>query len=178
MAWELLQTLQTAENVFYTLATAFVMLLGGFALGFVSKKLIYKFLHHLDVNKNLSRHGIIYDVEQKAATLVSYVIYLVTIITVLNRLQITSEVATVIVGIIVLLVVLSVVVAFRDSVPNFIAGMWLRRNPAWRKGNMLRLDQIEGLIERVGYFEVEMRTGAGDTLHIPNRLVRTKNQGK
>ncbi|MBI2573297.1 mechanosensitive ion channel family protein [Candidatus Woesearchaeota archaeon] len=171
---KIFQTLQTAESLFYIIATASVILLVGFAIGFTCKKLLSKVLHQIELNKILSKRNIFENGEEKISTAVSYIIYFITIVLVLNRLNITSLVVASFIGIVVLLFSLTIFVSLRDSIPNFWAGRWLRQKQEKELSTeKICVNNITGLIEHTGYFEVRMRTKSGDILHIPNTLIKS-----
>ena len=161
---------ETAQSYFYTIIIGIVILLVGFALGILAKKLTFRLLKEFELNKIMSKIGISYNLESWISSLVSFMIYLITIVFFLNQLGITSIVLYLFVGAILMLIILTFLVGLKDIIPNFIAGLLLQRKKKIREGSTVELKEIIGKVERIGYLETEIKTERGDILYVPNSL--------
>lgn len=168
----------TAESYFYKIVVAIVILLMGFAIGILAKKFLQRVLKEVELNKIMSNVNITYDLEWWASTIVSYLIYLSTIIIFLDQFDIKyTTILYIIMGAILALIVLSLVVGLRDVFPNFIGWMYLQKKGTMKEGHRIEIRGIVGTIEKVGYLETEIKTERGDVLYVPNSLfLRSKHQ--
>ena len=121
------ETIELAQKYFYTIAAGIGILLMGLVLGVLVKKLVYKILKEVELNKIMSRVGVTYNLEQWVSSILSYLVYLITIVFFLDQLGITSIVLYLVLGAILMLVILTVIVGLKDVMPNFVAWILLQR---------------------------------------------------
>src|SRR3989338_6082373 len=161
----------TAQGYFNTIVVSVVILLIGFTIGILAKKFLRRVLQEIEFNKIMRSVNITYDVEWWISTIVSYIIYLSTIIIFLDQFDIKyTTILYIIMGAIVLLIVLSLVIGLRDVFPNFIGWMYLQKKGKLKEGHRIEIREITGTIERIGYLETEIKTEQGDILYVPNSL--------
>ncbi len=139
-----------------------VILLIGFGLGVLSRKFALKIFREFNLNKFLGKIGITNDIENIVSIIISYVIYLFTIIIFLEKLLIKSLVLYLIAG--------GVLVGLKDVIPNFVGWIYLQRKKKIKEGKRVDVREISGRVERVGYLETEIKTDNGDILYVPNSL--------
>jgi small-conductance mechanosensitive channel len=160
----------TLQSYFYTIIVAVIILLVGFALGILAKKLVYRVLKEVGLNKIMSSVGVTIDVEKSVSIVVSFVIYLITIVFFLNQLGITSVVLYLVLGGIITLIILTFLVGLKDVIPNFVAWIVIQRRGKVKHGRRVEIREIAGTVERVGFLETEIRTHNDDVLYVPNVL--------
>lgn len=171
--WEMVQT------YFYTVLIGIVILLIGFGLGILAKKISYRLLKEFGLNKIMFKVGITYNLEKWTSTVISYVIYLLTIVAFLDRLGISSIVLYLVAGAVLMLVILTMLVGLKDVIPNFIGWIYLQRNERMNEGHKVEIREIAGTIEKIGWLETEIRTDNNDILYVPNSLfLRSKHRVK
>lgn len=169
------ELLQTAESYVYNLTIGFIILLVGLGLGILLKKVVFKILQEIELNKVFGKVGLTYDLERWISSIVSFVIYLITLVVFLNQLGITSIVLYLIVGAILMLIVLTFIVGLKDVIPNLVAWFVIQRRGHIKEGSRVEVKEISGIVEKVGMMETEIRTESGDILYVPNSLfVKTK----
>ncbi|MEW5896550.1 MAG: mechanosensitive ion channel domain-containing protein [Nanoarchaeota archaeon] len=167
-------------------AVGIVILLVGFGLGVLAKKFLYKILQETTLNKAMSRMSITADMEKIISSVVSYVIYLVTIIIFLDYLSIRSVVLYLLAGAVLALLVATIVLGLKDIIPNLIAWLILQKNGSLEEGRTVEVREISGVIKRTGCLETEIKTNRGDILHVPNafflkhkfKILKIKVRGK
>ena len=118
----------------------------------------------------MSRVGVTYNIESGVSTIVSFMVYLVTIVFFLNHLGITSIVLYLVVGAILMLLILTFLVGLKDVIPNFVAWVVLQRKGKIKEGKRVEVREISGRVEKIGYLETEIKTEYGDILYVPNSL--------
>src|SRR3989344_5243210 len=164
------EVVQTAQNYFYDITVGVVILFIGFALGIIVKKVVFKVLKGMELNKVMIRVGISHDIERWISSLASFIIYLITFIFFMNYLGITSTVLYLIVGAVLMLLVLTFIVGLKDVIPNLVAWVILHKDERITVGRRVEVKEIAGRVEKIGYLETEITTEYGDTLYVPNTL--------
>jgi len=162
--------LDAARNYFYDLMIGIAILLVGFVIGILVKKFTYRVFKEVGINRIMSNVGVTYDLEKIVSSIISYVIYLFSIVFFLEKLGIKSIVLYLIAGGLLALLILTFLVGLKDIIPNFVAWIYLQRNQTVREGKSLEIREISGVVERVGYLETEIKTKEGDLLYVPNSL--------
>ena len=161
---------ETAQSYISLIIEGIAILLIGFGLGILAKKLIFKLLKELELNKIMNKVGVMYDLEKIVSSIVSYVIYLFTIVIFLDKLGIKSIVLYLFVGAILMLIILTFLVGLRDIIPNFVAWLILQKKGKVKVGRKIDVKNIYGTVEKIGYLETEIKTDNGDILYVPNSL--------
>ncbi|HLD00650.1 MAG TPA: mechanosensitive ion channel domain-containing protein [Candidatus Nanoarchaeia archaeon] len=161
---------QTAQIYFKSILIGVVILLVGFSLGVLAKKILQRILKEVELNKIISTVGINFNAETFLSSVASFIIYLVTIVLFLNHLNITSVVLYIVVGAILMLIILTFLVGLKDVIPNFIAWFHIQRQGKIKEGSKVEVREITGRVEKIGYLETEIKTEYGDVLYVPNSL--------
>lgn len=161
---------QTVESYFYTFLVGIVILLVGFAAGFLIKKLLLRFLKGMELNKAMGKVGITFDLERGVSSIASYLTYLITLILFLDQLGIRSVVVYLFVGGVLLLFILTFLVGMKDIIPNIVGWFYIQKQGRIKEGHKIEIKEISGMVERVGYLETEIKTERGDLLYVPNSL--------
>ncbi len=164
-----------AQKYVYDISIGIIILLGGFALGVLLRKIVYRFLKEVHLNRIMSNVGFTHNLEKTVSTIVMYLVYVITIVTFLKHLGITSIVMYIVVGAILTLLILTFLVGLKDVIPNFVAWILLQRKGKVVVGRRVDVKEISGRVEKIGYLETEIKTDNGDILYVPNNLfLKTK----
>tara|TARA_Y100000310_G_scaffold89923_1_gene87052 strand:- start:15788 stop:16333 length:546 start_codon:yes stop_codon:yes gene_type:complete len=162
--------LETTQITFSKVIEGIAILLIGFTIGVLAKKVLFRILKEIEINKIMSKVGITVKVDKIISSVVSYVIYLVTIVLFLDRLGIKSIVLYIVVGAILMLLILTFLVGLKDVIPNFAAWLIIQKKKNLRVGKRIEVSNIHGQVEKIGYLETEIKTDQGDILYVPNSL--------
>ena len=165
-----LEIFTTAESWMYKIVIGIIVLLVGLCLGILVKKIVHKILQQVELNKTISKAGILYNVERTISNIIAFAIYLITFVIFLNQLGITSIVVYFIVGAILMLIILTFVVGLKDVIPNLIAWVVIMKRGKITVGSKIEVREIKGTVERIGLLETEIKTEQGDVLYVPNSL--------
>jgi small-conductance mechanosensitive channel len=147
-----------------------VILLVGFGLGILAKKLTKRILTEVGLNKVMGKVGVTVNLEKWVSTIISYVIYLFTVVIFLDQLGIKSIVLYLIAGALLMLVILTLLVGLKDVIPNFIGWLFIKKKNLISEGHKVHIREIAGTVERIGYLETEIKTDNHDLLYVPNSL--------
>ncbi len=162
--WGLIQT------YFYNLAAGIGFLLIGLALGILVKKITYRVLKEIELNRIMSKVGVNYNLDHGISSILSYLVYLIAVTFFLRQLNITSIVLYLILGALLMLLILTVIVGLKDVIPNFVAWILIQKRGKIKEGYQVNVREIEGKIEKIGFLETEIQTEKGDLLYVPNTL--------
>ena len=161
---------EVASSYFTHIAVGIVILLAGFGIGILVKKLVHRLLKEFELNKIMRRVGVNYNLETWVSSILMYLIYLMTIVIFLDHFNIGSVVFYVVLGAILMLIILTFLVGLKDVIPNFIGWLYIQRKDKIKEGHKIEVKEIAGVIEKIGYLETEIRTENHDTLYVPNSL--------
>ena len=161
---------ETASSYFTHIAVGIVILLAGFGVGILVKKVVHKLLKEFELNKIMMRVGINYNLENWVSSILMYLIYLMTIVIFLDHFNIGSIVFYVVLGAILMLIILTFLVGLKDIIPNFIGWIYIQGKDKIKEGHKIELKEISGIIEKIGYLETEIKTDNHDVLYVPNSL--------
>jgi len=166
-----LNIVETAQSYFYTIVIGLVILLIGFGLGVLAKKLVKKVLKEIELNKIMNKVGVTMDLESGVSSIVSFVIYFFTIIIFLAHFNIKSIwVLYLIAGAFLMLLILTFLVGLKDVIPNFVAWLIIQKRGKLKEGHRVDIKEISGRVEKIGYLETEIKTDSDDILYVPNNL--------
>ena len=161
---------------------AAVILLGGFVVGKILEKLCHRGLEELELDKSLRKAGVRIALEEGIAHFVKYLTYFIAVIWALAELGLSTVVLSIVfIGAIVLTIV-AILLALKDFIPNAFAGYMIYRNKLFKKGDRIKLNGVEGKIEKVGIAETIVKNGS-DMIYVPNsflikKVVRVRKQKK
>ncbi|MBR9683367.1 mechanosensitive ion channel [Candidatus Woesearchaeota archaeon] len=166
--WEKVKAMEIQLN---NIIGAIVVLLIGLIIGLIVKKLLRRILHEIELDKLVKRLGKNYSLEKKISNLAAYLIYFFALVWSLNQLGITPIVLYIIGGAVLLLLVATFLIGIKDFIPNLIAGIVINRRDPWKKGKKIKVNGVEGTVEKIGWLEMEIKTKKGDKIYMPNSLL-------
>lgn len=166
--WEKIKTVEIHLN---NVIGAVAVLLIGLIIGVIVKKLLKKILHELEIDKITARLGKKYSVEKRISNLAAYLIYFFAVVWSLNQLGIAPIILYIIGGVILLLLGATFLLGIKDFIPNSIAGIVIYKKGYWKKGKMIKINGMEGKIEKLGLVGMEIKTKRGDKIYLPNSLL-------
>ena len=147
-----------------------IILLVGFGIGILVKRILQRVLKEVGLNKIMRRGNIGTDLERWVSSIVSYVIYLVTLVIFLDQLGLKSVVLYLVVGAVLMLIILTSLVGLKDVIPNFVAWVIIQKRGNIQEDRWIDIKEISGYVLKIGYLETEIKTDKGDILYVPNSL--------
>lgn len=152
--------------------TAFLMLIIGLILAKVISNIIRRFIRGIEVNKTLEKQlKLKINLENHVGSIVKYLIYLITMILILNQLGIPTKILQIILVIIIVLFVLFVILAFKDWLPNLISGIYILRTGKIRPGEKIKINEIKGKVIKINLLETKIETNNNELIFIPNSSI-------
>jgi small conductance mechanosensitive channel len=162
---------EVVDAVLSSAVLTVVFFLIGVVIGKLAERIVEWVLHELEADNWLKKFGIKFAFEQTISAIVKYAIYAVTIVLILNELHITTWVLNFVSYSIAILVLVSILLGFKDFVPNFIAGLAIHRRGFVKEGDQIRVRDIEGEVRSVNLLDTRIKTPTGDMMFVPNAIM-------
>ena len=154
---------------------ALVILLLGIVTGKLIGKLLHKVLTELQLDDTIQDAvNVRLPLTEIISSIITYLIYFVAVVMALDNLGVATEVLNIIsIGVIVILI-LFIFLGIKDFIPNALSGMFLHRKKFIRKGDRIRIDDVEGRIIYINLVETRVKTDSGDIIYIPNSQMTSR----
>ena len=151
------------------IVTAIIILLIGFVIGRIVGKIVLKLLKEVGFNKNVSKAlGHKTYLADTISNWISYLLYFITVVIALEYIGLAPFFLNVILTIIVLVIGISVLLAVKDFLPNFIAGYSLRKKKVFKIGSRVQVGDVTGKIVKMGLIDTHVETRKKDLMVLPN----------
>jgi len=157
------------------LVVAIIILLLGFIIGKISRRLVKKLLHEIDLDKNAKKAGVKFSLEKIISSAIAYLIYFIAIVTALNQFGIVTPVFTIIFGGVVILIVVGTLLAIKDFIPNLFSGFYIFRTNLIKEGDKIKVRNLTGIVEQITLTKTKIKTKTNDLVFIPNSVI-TKSE--
>lgn len=170
---DLIAYLYTAfRNVFTELVAAIIILLIGFIFGRMAGKIILKIFKEIELNRLLKKTtGIKVSLAELISKSITYFIYFIFIIAALEKLNISAVAFNLLAGGVIIIIIISIFLSIKDFIPNIIAGIYITQKAFVSKGDVIKIDNIEGKIIDLQLNTIKLETKKGDMLFIPNSIL-------
>ncbi len=153
-------------------SVALLILLVGSIIGKLVGRLVRRVLEELEIDLALKKTvGLKLSVSKLLGSFVSFIVYFITIVLFLNSLGLTTVILNVISIGLVILVLISLALAIRDFVPNFVAGVLIKKKNRLKPGDSIQIKEASGKVLEVSLLDTEIKTSSGDLVFIPNSLL-------
>jgi len=161
---------------YYSIITAVIILLVGLTVGKLLGRIVQRVLHGMEADAILKRATQAdIRVEQTFGSFTSYLIYAITVVIVLNQLNVTTTILQIIIAGIIIIIIVAAALAVKDFIPNAFAGFYILKNKMLEEGQAVRIKGVEGRVVTVTLIETKLQTKDGDMVHIPNSSI-TKSE--
>jgi small-conductance mechanosensitive channel len=99
---------------------------------------------------------------------VRYSIYVIAIIMALAQLHISTQVLVVLAGVFSLFVAVFIAIGARDIATNLFAGLQIIWYRTISVGDVIRVDETEGVVDEIGIISTTLKTEGGEYVIVPN----------
>src|SRR3989338_5985871 len=152
---------------------AVVILLVGLIIGKLAGKTVQWILRTAEINKRWKEcTGMNWRVETCISAIVSGTIYFIVIIMALTVLGLSEIIAKIISFGLICLIFISLLLALKDFIPNYIDGLRLYKRI--KQKDTIIIENMKGQVEDVTWTDVKILAENGDILYIPNSLFLKK----
>jgi small-conductance mechanosensitive channel len=162
----------TFSGIISNIVVAAIIIFIGFIVGRLLGKFVQVLLKEISLDENIKKYiRIKIQLEEGIGLLISYSIYLISIIMGLNHIGLTAHILNIISSVVIIVVILSLFIGLKDIIPNIISGLIINNKKIFNKGDEVIIDDIEGIVENIKLTETIVITKSGDLIYIPNRNV-------
>lgn len=156
--------------------TAFLILILGLVIANIIKNIIRRFLRGIELNRILEKNiKIKIKLEESLSTFIKYLIYLTTIIIALDQLGLPTRVLKIVVILVFAIIIIVIVLAFKDWVPNLIAGFYIFKSRKVNRGDVIQINGVKGKIMAINFLETKIETKNKEIIFIPNSNIIKHN---
>ena len=167
--------LSAQDFVINLTAAVAIILIGVVAARFLSR-LVKRILHDLEINRVLKdQAGVRISVDESIGNLTKFIIYFLAVFLALNQLGLSIIALQIVLALLLLILVGFIILAFKDFIPNIIAGFIIHQKQILKKGNIIQFKEFKGMVIETNLLDVKLQTKSGDIVHIPNSVL-TKNE--
>ncbi len=153
------------------LASAIIILLVGFIISYLLGKILRRVLKEIEVDNIAYRtFNLRLKLEKRISIVVTYLLYIVTVIVALTRLKIGNYVLIGILIVVGVLLLISLLLNAYDFIPNFLTGIIVKNNI--KPGDKYSYKSIKGIVKKISLINVIIETSDNNYVFIPNKTVR------
>jgi small-conductance mechanosensitive channel len=168
-------TVQSAFAIFLNkMILAAIILLVGFIAGRLLGNLVINLLREVGIDRTARSAGIKISIEKLVGSIVTYGIYLTSILMALGMLGLDTFMLNLLAGAVILVIFFSTLLALKDFIPNMFAGFFLQRRNILREGDRVEIDGMDAKVLKTDFMEIKLQTKKGDTIFIPNSVILKK----
>jgi small-conductance mechanosensitive channel len=157
--------LTVLQNFLSKIAVALITIFAGFIIAKLAHRIVNRVMIEAEINRILTAAGL-KTLSDTIGSIAEYFIYTATLLIVLQQFGLTKLVLGIIGLIAVIVIGFSLLLAIRDFIPNFVAGMFIRKTMKKHLGKKVQLGGIKGRLERIGPVASVIKNK--DEHHIPH----------
>lgn len=153
------------------LVAAITILLIGLILGRFFSNLVKRILKEVELNNIIKKEfKLDWPVEQFLVSFIRYLVYFVALVIALNQIGLASIVLYIILGIVLLFIIIFIILATKDFIPNVVSGFLIQHRKLLKKGDKIKVRDIEGKVVNITLTEVQIKSG-DEIIVIPNSVL-------
>ena len=162
------------EAAITKLVLVLIIILIGFIIARFLGKVTKRTLHEVGIDILVRKSGIKgISLEKFLSKSVTYVVYFVVFLIVLNEVGFTTDILHIISGAILVLLVLLISLAMKDLIPNVFAGFYIYQKNFIKEGDKIKVDNVEGKVKKITLVETLIMS-KGNRIYIPNATLLKK----
>ena len=170
MIQEIAEFFERLQPLTTKLIGALLILFIGLIIGRILGVLVKRLLRGVNLDKNLRKAlNVKFSVERFLSQILSWLVYIATIIMSLNYLGLTTLILTIITAVVVLILALSLLLAVRDMLPNAFAGLSMKYRRDFAPGDRIKVKTVEGVVDEINFLSTKVKIGK-DLIVLPNSL--------
>lgn len=177
MVWKLFTNYNwSAQDFVINFTAAIAIILIGVVVARFTSKLVKRILHELEINKVLKDQADIrIPIEESLGNLVKFIVYFISLFLALNQLGLSTIMLQIVLALVLLILVGFIILAFKDFIPNIIAGFVIHQKQIFKRGDLIMFKEFKGKVVQVNLMDIKLQTRSGDIIFVPNSIL-TKNE--
>jgi len=137
------------QNVLNTITVALITILVGFIIAKLASRIAKRVMKEAELNRILAKAGL-RPFSDTIGSLIEYLLYMATLLIVLQQLGLTTLVLGIIIIIAAIVIGFILLLAVRNFIPNALVGIFVRQRMKRYLGKKVRLGSITGRLEHIG----------------------------
>jgi small-conductance mechanosensitive channel len=164
--------LQILHAIGIKISVATIIILIGFIIAKLASRITKRVLAEAEINRILTSAGF-KPLSDAIGSILEYVIYTITLLFVLQYFGLAKIVLGIILIIAIIALGFSLVLAFRDFIPNAIVGLFLRKKMKKLLGKKVTIGEMSGRLEHIGIVACVLKNK--DEHYIPHLYTSKQN---
>ena len=154
------------------LLSAFLILILGLVLGNILANIVKKIVKSLELSDILEKQlKLKLNLENTLSFLVKYTLITLSFVTALTQLGVSTKIFYWTLLLIFLATLVFIILAFKDWIPNLLAGLYLSKTQKIKRGDTITVRGVQGKVLHIDFLETQIRTDEEETLFIPNSIL-------
>ncbi len=151
---------------------AIVIILIGIIIARVLSRILKKILRELETDRIIKKQtGFNLKLQKRVPSITKYLIYFIALVTALNQLGITATVIFIIILIIAILIIISIILTFKNLIPNIRAGLKIYKNKTIKLEQKIKIRNTEGIVKEINLTQTRIQLKNKETIYVPNSLI-------
>ncbi len=144
-----MEWLAIAQQITRKITIASLTIIIGFFIAKLASRIARKVMAEAELNRILTSAGF-KPLSDALAIIIEYLIYAITLLFVLQSFGLTKIVLGIVAIIAIIVICFSLLLAARDFIPNFAAGILLRKKMKPHIGKKIQIGDVKGRLQRFG----------------------------
>lgn len=103
---------------------------------------------------------------------IKYFTIIISMLFALIVLGISLSAIKVLLFITIIITAIFIMLSFKETIPNLMAGILIKRSKTYRIGRTITIKNIKGKVIKIGILETVIKTDDNEDVHIPNTLLK------
>lgn len=155
------------------ITSALITLIVGIILARVCSNFIKRLLEEIELDKLVKKVGFVVPFGNYFYLGVRYLIYFGTLVLALRELGFSNKGLEMLFILVFALVIIFIILAFKDTLPSLVARFIFLGKYKLKKGDKIKVDNIEGIIQEIGLLETKIKHNE-EFIFIPNSILAKK----
>ena len=128
---------------------ALIIFFVGFIIAKLASRIIKKLLAEAEINRILESAGC-KPISNTIGTITQYIIYVITLLVILQQFGLTKLVLAIVFISATIVIIISLLLAIREFIPNFAAGIFVRKKLKPYLGKNIQIGTVKGKLKNYG----------------------------
>jgi len=103
-----------------------------------------------------------------AGSIVKYLVYTISVVVSLNQIGLALHVVNSVLVVLLVVVAIGIFLGIKDFIPNIMAGIYIVSKKKIKKGQRIKVKDVEGKVIDIELLETKLKTPKGHEIIIPN----------
>jgi len=153
------------------LIVALLFLFIGLIFGKILGRAVHKLLSELDFDSHIEKLGFKQKLTATISTWVSFLIYFLSVYFALMQFGLAGPVFYTLIVLFLIIFAVSAMLTVKEFFPNFFSFIHIKFNHVISVGELVKIENVEGKVEHIGFTKTKIKTRKGDTIFLNNMTI-------